>query len=126
LILDGGNGTLVSPIDGVGEVSDGGGDGVGSNEFLVVFIESTSGVLKLEFGGRHVSELVKGEFSISVFSIESVDLVEVFNKDTESHGFFNSRVGLLVLDLPGIPKVGETVRSEGGSEADNGNSNPVI
>jgi len=49
LILDGGNSTLVSPIDGVREVSDGGADGVGSNPLSVRFEETTSSVFGLEF-----------------------------------------------------------------------------
>jgi len=79
LILNGGNSTLVSPIDGVGEgngvkVSS---EGLSGDVLSVVFEVGTGGIDLLEFSGGQVSELVDGEFNISSVSIESGDLVEV-------------------------------------------------
>jgi len=103
LILNGGNTTLVSPIDSFGEGSDGSSQTVAGNHLSVVFFEGTGGIDVLEFSGSQVSELVDGILNISGFSIELLDLVEVFNEDTESGEFFGGRVGLLVLGLPGTP-----------------------
>jgi len=113
LILDGGNSTLVSPINGVGEGSKGTrssqrGSG-GSNLFST---EETGSIDGLEFSFSQVSELVDGKSDTGVFSIESLDLVEVFNEDTESHDFLRSRVGLLVLVLPGRPHGGKGISLE--------------
>jgi len=102
LILDGGNGTLVSPIDGVGEADDVkvSSEGVSGDFLSVVFEVGTGGIDLLEFSGSQVSELVDGELNTFTFGIELGDLVEVFNEDTESGDFFSGSVSLLVLDLP--------------------------
>jgi len=120
LILNGGNSTLVSPIDGIREVSNGGSEGVGGNELLVGFIETTSSVLKLEFGSSQISELVKGISGRVAFSVKSIDLEVVFDKNTVSDEFFRSAVGLLVLSLPSRPEVVVSISLDGSSEANNG------
>jgi hypothetical protein len=115
LILNGGNGTLVSPINGVGESE---GSSHGESGFLSLGGgEGTGSIHSLEFSSSQVSELVDGELDISGFRVESVDLVEVFNEDTESCHFFRGSVSLLVLVLPGRPHGGKGISLEGsGSE----------
>jgi hypothetical protein len=119
LILNGGNGTLVSPIDGVGESINGkaSSEGVSGNFLSVVFEVSTGSIDLLEFGSSQISKLVDGELDFGVFRVHSVDLVEVFNEDTESDGFFFSSIGFLVLNLPGRPHRGKGISLE--SSADN-------
>jgi len=120
LILNGGNGTLVSPIDGVGESTSGSSEGLSGDVLGVVFEVSTGGIDLLEFSGSQISELVDGILNGVAFSVELSDLVEVFNEDTESGNFLGSSVSLLVLDLPGGPEGRERVSS--GSRGDASNS----
>jgi len=109
LILNGGDTTLVSPIDGVGEGSNVSSEGLAGNHLSVVFVLGTGSIDSLEFSGSQVSELVDGILNVFGFSIESLDLVEVFDEDTESGHFFSGGVGLLVLGLPGGPEGSEGV-----------------
>jgi len=119
LVLDGGDGTLVSPIDGVGETTvDLNALGVGSKELFVGNIRGTGSILDGEFVRSQVRELVKGKCSSFVFSIESLDLFEVLDEDTESGEFFRSSVKLLVLSLPGRPESVERVSLQSGGHTD--------
>jgi len=54
-----------------------------------------------------------------VFSIESGNLLEVFDEDTESDDFFGVSVGLLMLGLPSRPEAVVRVGLESGGETDN-------
>jgi len=129
LILDGGNSTLVSPIDGVGEGLDVkvSSQRVSGNFLSVVFEVGSGSIDLLEFSGSQVSELVDGILNTFTFGIESGDLVEVFNEDTESGDFFRSGVSLLVLSLPGRPEGRESISSgSGGDASDSKESNAVV
>ena len=108
LILDGSNSTLTSPIDRIGEGGEGEGrrlEGVGSNPLIMGFEETTSSVLKLEFSGSHISKMVEGKFGSVAFSVEFLDLEEVFDEDTKSGEFFRGGVGFLMLSFPSGPEV---------------------
>jgi len=114
LILNRGNSTLVSPINRIREsinvkVSS---KGVSGNFLSMIFEVGTRSVDLLEFSSSQVSELVDSKCDTFSFRVESVDLVEVFNEDTESDGFFSDRVGLLVLNFPGRPQRRKSISSE--------------
>jgi len=120
LILNRGNGTLVSPIDGVREDTiDFNALSVGFKEVLLGLFSGSRSIDGGEFVGSQVREFVKGESSrVTVFGVKSLDLLVVFNEDTESGNFFRSSVGFLVLSFPGGPETVESVSLHGGGETD--------
>lgn len=109
LVLNGGDGTLGSPID-TGEGS--GVEGLTVNcsgaetVFDALIINSVGGLHAsdglLEFVASEVSKLVEGEgVGVSWVGVVSLDFDEVLEEDVFSEFFFGgSAVGLVVLDLP--------------------------
>jgi len=95
----------------------------------VVLKERSTSINLLEFSSSQVGKFVDSILDTITFSVELSDLVEVFDKDTESGNFFSSSVGLLILDLPGRPQrgkgvssqssAGKTSKSKKGNEEDN-------
>jgi len=106
-------------MDGVGKGISGSSEGASCNILSVVFEMSTRGINLLEFSSSQVSELADGILNAVAFGVELLDLVEVFNEDTESGNFLGRGVGLLVLDLPGRPEGRESISS--GNRGDTSN-----
>jgi len=117
LILDWGDGTLVSPINFIGETTNDGSLGVLGDQLLVSFSETVAGILNFEFVSSQVSELVDGILDTTVLSVESLDLVVVVSEDGESSGFFTSSVTLVMVVLPGRPHGGEGFEGGSGSNS---------
>jgi len=105
LILDRSDGTLSSPIDGIGKSEDGVVNRVASalNLFLFVDLE-TSKILGSEFLGTEVSHMVEDKSRLRVLLVVGGSLDKVFNENGESLDFFRAVIFLVVKSLPSSPE----------------------
>jgi len=117
LVLDGGDGTLSSPIDGGGEVlSSEGVDGFSSS----VTSGGVTSVDGTEFFRAQISKVVQSELDIILDLVEFEDGEIVVGEDVESVFFFHtSRVTLVVGEFPLLEEVSHELLLEDSTLAGN-------
>jgi len=104
-MLNWGNSTLGSPIDGVRDLASSWRRLFGLS---LVIVLSATGMLG-EFVLVHISIVIQAEFSRLVLTVQFCDLFDIVNEGLVLGRFFMISIGLLVLGLPGVPEGSEDI-----------------